>query len=442
MDYMYSGPVLIVDLESKETEEVDLEMDEIQDTLGGAGITASLYEEHRDGDPIVIGTGIFTGSMAPGSALGILTAKSPITQKICHAPFVVMGGSELKYCGFSFLVIKGKAASPVYLWLHDGIGEFQNAGSLWGKDTWQTTDWIRQNHASPNIQLLVIGQAGEKLSSLAQIGLTYWGSGDGFGFGKLMGAKNLKAIAFRGLGEFEAENGEDFMEKSARLLDQFKESPMKGKKGTHEFCQALGLEDFGEWMAPLVHRYSSCFNCPYPCNAFVKYNEPPSTMRPGDVKEPGVLLTSLLDIIAFKQFGQSAEDTFRALEKAYRMGIEPNSAAAYLKANSKGLADLAELADVQIDSVAPWPGGGSVNLEGGVFSTWTPPAPLFGRFSESGPDFWLKRNALAYVTGICPIFMLMMPEYDEATLAELINLGYGTGITADQLSEVAQKLIG
>ena len=351
-----------------------------------------------------------------------------------------MGGAELKYSGFSFIVIKGKAAAPTYLWLHDGIGEFQDGASLWGKDTWQTVDWIRKEHASPNIQILLIGEAGEKQSSLAQITLSYWGSGDRFGFGKLMGEKNLKAIAFRGLGEFEGENAEDYVEKSIDLLEKFKSSPMAGKKGAKEFCQALGLEDISDWMSPLVHRYNSCFNCPYPCNAFVKYGEDPRKMHSGDVPEPGVLLTSLLDIIAFKQFGQSPKDTFRALGKAYRMGIDPNGAAKYLQDNGKGLGDLVELVDAQIDSIAPWPGG-APNADCGPFSNWAPQAPLFGRFDAPGADFWLKRNALAYITGICPIFMLMTPEYDEETLIELINLGYGSEFTVEQLKAVANKLV-
>ena len=94
------------------------------------------------------------------------------------------------------------------------VAEFKEAESIWGKDTWQATDWIRKEHASPNIQCLVIGPAGEKLTNLAQISLNYWGSGDRLGFGKVMGEKNVKAVAFRGLGEFEGENLDEYCEGS------------------------------------------------------------------------------------------------------------------------------------------------------------------------------------------------------------------------------------
>ncbi|RLA92772.1 MAG: hypothetical protein DRG25_05730, partial [Deltaproteobacteria bacterium] len=222
MDYMYSGPILIVDLGTQETEEIELEDDLVKNFLGGIGITTNLYEEYQEEDPLIIGTGIFTGSLAPGSALGIITGKSPLTNKISHAPFTLSGGSELKYSGFSFIVLKNKAPKPTYLWLHDGIAEFKDAERIWGKDTWEATDWIRNEHASPNIQCLIIGLAGEKMTNLSQISLNYWGSGDRLGLGKLMGEKNLKAVAFRGMGEFEADNIEGYVEKSAGILKRIK----------------------------------------------------------------------------------------------------------------------------------------------------------------------------------------------------------------------------
>ena len=99
MDYMYSGPVLIVNLDKKELEEVEIEIDQIEDTLGGAGIMASLYEEHADGDPIVIGTGICTATTVPGSALGMITAKKPDHAKSQPRPLRCYGrrGIEIQW---------------------------------------------------------------------------------------------------------------------------------------------------------------------------------------------------------------------------------------------------------------------------------------------------------------------------------------------------------
>jgi len=446
MDYMYSGPILLVDLETLETEELELEDDLINKCLGGSGVTAHLYEQHLKSDPLVLGTGIFTGSLAPGSALGMITGKSPITGNMAHAPIVVAGGSELKYSGFSFIVLKNKASKPIYLWLHDGVAEFKEAAAIWGKDTWGSTDWIRKEHASPNIQCLAIGEAGEKQTTLAQISLNYWGSGDRFGFGKVLGEKNVKAVAFRGLGEFDAESAEEYVDKSAEILDRVKASPIQGKRGFKDFCASLGIGPIESWLAPLVHRYSSCFNCPYACNTFVKYNEDPSTLRSTKVEEPGLLVTNLLDVLSFKQFGLGAEETFRALEKAYRLGVEPCSSARHLLDKGKPLSDLDALVEVQTESIAPWPIEGKDPGRIPLFSPWPPPLPLFERFPiDENPEknyrLWIKRNAFAYITGICPIFMLMAPEYDEETLCELINLGYGTEFMAGDLDNLAKESI-
>jgi len=444
MDYMYSGPILVIDLENLETEEIELEDDLVEHFLGGSGITTNLYEKYLEDDPLIIGTGILTGSLAPGSALGIITGKSPISQKMSHAPFTLTGGSELKYSGFSFVVLKNNASKPTYIWIHDGIAEFKDAEPVWGKDTWETTDWIRNEHASPSIQCLVIGKAGEMMTNLAQVNLNYWGSGDRFGFGKVMGEKNLKAVAFRGLGEFEAESTEEYAEKCSEILTQIKNSPIYGRQGFKEFCASLGVEDINAWLDPWVHRYSSCFNCPYPCNTFVKYNEDPKVLRSSDVEEPGLLLTNLLDVISIKQFGLEAEKTLRALENARRLGLEPNSSARQLLDKGQTLNDMDGLLETQVESIAPWPikrGEAGEEEKIALFSTWPPPLPLFERFPvtddiQKNCQLWLKRNALAYITGICPIFMLMAPEYNEENLVELINLGYGTEFSPEDLKTV------
>jgi len=190
------------------------------------------------------------------------------------------------------------------------------------------------------------------MTNLAQISLNHWGSGDRFGFGKVMGEKNVKAVAFRGLGEFEGENVEEYVEKSAEILARIKASPIHGKQGFKNFCASLGIESIESWLTPLVHRYSSCFNCPYPCNTFVKYNEDPSTLRTTEVEEPGLLLTNLLDVLSFKQFGLGAEETLRALEKARRLGLEPTSSSRQLLDNGQTLNDMDSLLETQIDRVA------------------------------------------------------------------------------------------
>src|SRR3990167_3451381 len=107
MPFLYSGRILIVDLDSKETEERPLDERFIEENLGGALVAQALYEEFESQEPLVLSTGLFTATLFPAGALGIMTAKSPITGKLAHAPFVLMGGMEIKLTGFDFIVIKG-----------------------------------------------------------------------------------------------------------------------------------------------------------------------------------------------------------------------------------------------------------------------------------------------------------------------------------------------
>jgi aldehyde:ferredoxin oxidoreductase len=79
-------------------------------------------------------------------------------------------------------------------------------------------------------------------------------------------------------------------------------------------------------------------------------------------------------------------------------------------------------------------------LEGigkGVFSPWAPPKPIFAKFDGSqDASWWQRRQALAYIFGIHPIFALMSPELSEEKLIELANIGTGLGLTSETLDKV------
>ena len=77
MDYLSSNKILIVDLETGQISEDDLDDELVGRKIGGVGITSSLYQTHKDKEPIVLGTGLLTGTMFPASALGVVSAKSP-----------------------------------------------------------------------------------------------------------------------------------------------------------------------------------------------------------------------------------------------------------------------------------------------------------------------------------------------------------------------------
>lgn len=159
MEYLSSDKILIVDLTKSEVTEEDLSEELVKEKIGGSGITKYLYEQYEQEEPIIIGTGLLTGTLYPASAAGVLTAKSPRTGKIAHVPVTQKVAIELKYSGFDYVVIKGKSEKPVFLWLHDGVADISDASDVWGKDAWQTTDSWRKELGEDIIKTMVIGQA-------------------------------------------------------------------------------------------------------------------------------------------------------------------------------------------------------------------------------------------------------------------------------------------
>lgn len=374
---LYSDYILVVDLESGETEEIDLEEDFIQKYIGGKKANEQLLREHGE-DAIVLGSGILTSTLAPCASLICLSGKSPLNNKISHAAIRWFAGAELKLSGYSFVVIKGKSEKPIYLWIHDEMADINSADELIGKDTWQTVDFIRETQGEEKIQVLSIGKYGEQKSNLAQICNNYFGSSDRFAFGKLFGEKNLKAIAFRGMGELEIAEPREFVAKSNELLNSLK-AEINNDKG---FSFVPELKNSAEQLSKIVHRYNSCFNCPFPCIGFVKLGE-------GSVM--------IADITAFNSFLQkfSPMDSAKALQKCHRLGLEPFIASKLINK----IDDLENLGNAEIKHEE-------------IFSNYIPKI-----------DNWQKKNSLGYNVGICPVLLLRTNSYTEDKILELIKLG-------------------
>ena len=428
MEYLASDKIAIVDLGTRNITEDELDEDLVLDKIGGAGITKHLYDQYAVENPIVLGTGLLTGTLVPGASLGVITAKSPSTGRISHVPLNLDAGMELKYSGFDYIVIKGTADKPVYLWIHDGILDINDADDLWGKDTWAATDHIRSEMGDDLIQVLGIGQAGENGSDLAQIGINYWQSSDRMGFGKLFGEKNLKLMAIRGMGLLEISEPEDFMDDCAELIATIRKNPTTQKQGIAAAAAALGEEDLGDFLDPLTHRHMACFNTPVATNTFIFTEEDPALLKESAVPEPGFLLTDIFPLIVLKKAGLSAKDAGILLKACAKYGID-GAAVAELSAKS-GLTDPAEIEKSFPDLKGPVESTG-----GSVFSPW---AAVGKEINEN----WERRQAVAYILGLHPIWLQMATELTEEKLLDLAGLGTEMEFTPDTLDEVIGDILG
>ena len=438
----YNGTILIVDLDAKSCSTEDLTEELIEKALGGAAMNMELYEQYKDREPLIIGSGFLTATFAPAACCGIITAKSPITGKIAHVPFGWQTGVELKLTGFDFVVVLGKAAAPVRLWLHDGLSDINDSADIWGKDAWESTDKMREVYGDDMAQMLVIGKAGESKSPLAVVCENYWGGKDKAGLGAVFGAKNLKAVAMRGLGALEVADG--YFQKCMAIKNAIVAGAVKGKAGLADIGAALGVDAAVlDKLKSLLHRNDAAYNCAYPYYAFLKYNESPKFMDMlGGAKEPGCLVS---DLMGFASLAAAGVEPAQAMEKCYRLGLEPAAAGALLKKQGGGIDALDGIAaGGAADGLAAWTVAGAqdaaIAAKTAAFSMAVPTKAVFGGSLDA--DGWINRQAMAYVLGIDPVLAVLCPEITNENMAELVQTAAEwDDFSVDTLTNICAELI-
>ncbi len=215
-----AGQILWVDLTRGTLEKRPLEKALLKDYLGGRGINAKLLWELTDKgldplspeNPLIFGTGALSGTFAPNSGRMTITSKSPATGLYLKSNVGSHFAVELKFAGYDFIVIVGRAPHPVYLWIDDSTVELRDARSLWGLDTRTTDRLIKEEVGDDQIKTATIGPAGENLVKFASIMVSIYRAAARGGIGAVMGAKNLKAIAVRGTGEIKVAAPDRFAE--------------------------------------------------------------------------------------------------------------------------------------------------------------------------------------------------------------------------------------
>ncbi len=174
--------------------------------MGGSALNLHyLLKEMPPGvDPLgpdnILGlsVGVATGVSISGQSRMTATAKSPLTGAIGDSQCGGFWPAELKFAGFDGIIIRGKASSPVYLWVHDGKAEIRDASHLWGRVTGDVEKAIREELGDQKVEVMQIGPAGEKLVRFACL-INMCNRANGrTGMGAVMGSKNLKAVAVRG----------------------------------------------------------------------------------------------------------------------------------------------------------------------------------------------------------------------------------------------------
>lgn len=147
---------------------------------------------------LIFAPGIMQGTNLPGSGRHAVGGKSPLTGAIASSEAGGWWGHEFKRTGYDALVVRGKAETPVYLWINNGEVEIRAADHLWGELTAPTQKAIQAELDDDKVRVAQIGPAGENLVKYAAVMHDINRAAGRNGLGALMGSKNLKAVAVRG----------------------------------------------------------------------------------------------------------------------------------------------------------------------------------------------------------------------------------------------------
>jgi aldehyde:ferredoxin oxidoreductase len=284
-----------------EKEEIDQSL--ILKFLGGRGLGGKiLFDELKPStepfaseNKILILAGLLVGTAAPWCVKYAAVTRSPLSGTILMSLAGGFFGANLRFAGTDGLVIEGKAEEPAYLWIYEGKAELRGASHLWGKNTDDCQEALRKELGDEQVQIACIGPAGEKGVRFASIISGNRAAGRG-GAGAVMGSKNLKAIAVRGMRKVPVVEAQRFKElqmairKKARQAERLK---IFGKFGTpknlvivndrglfptRNFQEGVfgGVEQVNATeQQKKVLRKTTCYACPVACGNLTRAGEGP-----------------------------------------------------------------------------------------------------------------------------------------------------------------------
>ncbi|MBU1052340.1 MAG: hypothetical protein KKC46_00740, partial [Proteobacteria bacterium] len=298
MDKMnaYAGNILKVDLSTGSISKIPLNEELIYKFLGGAGINARLAYDYIEPNveplspenALILGVGPLVGTLTPGAGKSNITGKSPSSRFLGSSGSGHMG--MLKFAGYDHVIITGKADRPVYLKIGDEV-EIREAGHIWGKDTWETTDAV-WDELGRLYTVLSIGPAGENLVRDASIIANKYSAFARTGMGAVMGSKNLKAIATFGSQGISVADPKKFIKIVNKLCKEIpklqNENFRKYGKGLahlegvvntgglayRNFRNTAGPEllkdyDIDKLLDQIYRSRRSCFSCPVGCKHYM-----------------------------------------------------------------------------------------------------------------------------------------------------------------------------
>ncbi len=336
----YFGKMLEIDLTAGKTSVRSLDEAILRDYIGGEGLGAYLlYKElPPKTDPLspenmfLILTGPFNGTACPATRLNV-SFKSPHTGIYGHSQVGGHIGNEFKWAGWDVVTLKGKSPKPVYISILNDKVEIRDAQPIWGKDTYEAEEYIKNELKDDEYKTMVIGPAGERGVFFSCIIVDRFRAAGRSGGGAVLGSKNVKGLAVKGTRSVPLVNVEAFnkaaLEGKQLAIDVEAWQGIKrwGTGGLMEFANyvagSLVTKNYTTTWYPDVNmiggeeasrtfwkRHVACPNCPVHCMKLgvVRTGGPyDGLIAEGPEYETGVLMGSNLGITEFDGYMKGIE---------------------------------------------------------------------------------------------------------------------------------------
>lgn len=340
---LYGGHILRVDLtEGRISKEPTA--DYLDRYLGGKGINAKiLFDEvepqtgpFEPGNRLLFSASPLVGTCFPGACRVDVMARSPVTGALGDSGMGGYFGAALKFAGYDHIVVQGLAEKPVYLAIEDDRVEIRDASVLWGKDTYDTPEMIRNELNNPKMEVISIGPAGEKMVVFASIQSPSGNAAARTGMGAVMGSKRLKAIAVRGTGGVAIARPKEFVAATQKLRQAIAQNRFYpdvhqyGLTKVHDKEMRFSYDIIGEifegpewesisevaFQKKYLHNRVGCFACPVAC--FDSYDLP-------DAGGAGCMKCSPPGDLTFDVRNPDMKTFWRAFVLCQRYGIDARS---------------------------------------------------------------------------------------------------------------------
>ena len=300
----YTGKILHVDLTDRSIEIEEQDEAFYRSYLGGRGIgyhylmkmvppgTDALAADNI----LVLATGVMTGSPLAAACRFAAVGKSPLTGTAGESEAAGFFGPELKKAGFDAVVLKGRADTPVYLWVNDDKAEIKDAAQIWQLGAKEVEDAIRAELGSSKIRVAQTGLGGMNLVRYANITNNLGHFNGRGGFGALMGSKNLRAVAALGSNKINFFDPEFLNQTAKDYAKTYRDNPLGEALyvyGTTAFAEllskggALPVNNFRrsalDDAAPvsgdtynqlLLKKRKGCYSCPIQCKRVIALDDP------------------------------------------------------------------------------------------------------------------------------------------------------------------------